>query len=131
MTNSKNLYLLIHNNYGHQPWQSSNLQREDPTFKVTWPFDHVVMWQIQKIYICSSTIPMATKLGKVVTCGGGTHLQSHVTFWLRGHVINSKNLYLHFCNTCGHRTWQGGNLPSKDPPYVVRWPVDQVVTWQL
>ena len=37
---------------------------------------------------------------------GGPHLQSYVTFWLRGHVKNSKNLYLHFCNTYGHQTWQ-------------------------
>ena len=54
---------------------------------------------------------MAIKLDRVVTFGGGHHLQSHVTFWLRGHVTNSKNLYLHFHNTYGHQTCHGGNLP--------------------
>ena len=45
----------------------------------------------------------------------GTNLQSHVTFWLRGHVANEKNLYLHFHNTCAYQTWQAGNLPSEYP----------------
>ena len=44
----------------------------DPTFKVIWPFDNVVTWKIQKTYICSSAIPMATKLGRVRTCSWGT-----------------------------------------------------------
>ena len=91
----------------------------------------MVTWQIQKPYICSSTIPMATKLGWVVTWVGQPHHQSHVIFWLRGHVTNSKNLYLHFRNTYRHQTWQSGNLPSEDPTYLVRWPFDKVVTWKI
>ena len=115
----------------HQTWQSSNLQSGDPTFKVIWLFDYVVTWQIQKPYICSSAIPMATKLGWVVTWVGGPHRQSLVIFWLHGHVTNSENLYLHFRNTYHHQTWQGGNLPSEDPTYLVRWPFDKVVTWKI
>ena len=79
VTNSKNLYLLFRNTYGHQTWQSSNLQWANTTFKVTWPFYYVITWQIQKTYICSSTIPMATKL-----------LQNHVNFWWRGHMTLEK-----------------------------------------
>ena len=94
VTNSKNLYLLFRNTYGHQTWQSSNLQWANTTFKVTWPFYYVITWQIQKTYICSSTIPMATKL-----------LQNHVNFWWRGHMTIGKNLYLHLQNTYGHQTY--------------------------
>ena len=57
---------------------------------------------------------------------GGPNLQSQASFWLRGHVTNSKNLYLHFSNTYGHQTWQGVNLPLEDPTYLVRWPFNQV-----
>ena len=48
---------------------------------------------------------------------GKPHLQSHVTFLLHGHVINGKNLHLHFhnINTNGHQTWQSGNLWSENP----------------
>ena len=38
--------LLFHNTYSHQTWQSSNLRLGDPTFKVIWPFDYVVTWQM-------------------------------------------------------------------------------------
>ena len=127
----KNLYLHFHNNYGHQTWQSSCLRLGDPNCKVTWSFNNLVTWQIKKTYICSSIIPMITKFGRLVTCSGGPHLQFNVTFWLRGHVTNSKNLYLQFHNTYGNQTWQGGSLPSEDLTYVVRWPFDQVITWQF
>ena len=127
----KALYLPSHNTYGHQTWQNSDLHWGEPTFKAMLAFDYVVLWQIEKTYICSSAIPMVNKLVKVVTCVGVPQLQSHVSFWLRGHVTNSNNLHLHFCNTYGHQTWQSGNLPSKNPTYIVRWPFEQVVTWHL
>ena len=62
------LYLPFHNTYDHQTWQSSYLRWENPTFKITWPFDYMVTWQMKKTYIFTSTISMATKLGRVVTC---------------------------------------------------------------
>ena len=93
-------------------WESSNLRWGDPILTVTWPCDYVVTWQIQKTYICTFAIRTTTKLGRVVTCSGGPNLQSLVTFWSHGYVTNSKKLYLHFCNTYGHQTWQGGNLAS-------------------
>ena len=42
----KNIYLNFHDTYGHQTWQSGNLWSEDLTHYVTWPFDHMVPWQI-------------------------------------------------------------------------------------
>ena len=58
-----------------------------------------------KPYICTSTIPMVTKLGRVA----GPQPQSHVTFQLKGHMTNEKSLYLHFHNIYGHQTWESGN----------------------
>ena len=42
----KNFYLYLHNTYNHQTWQNGNLQSKDPTHEVTWPFNHVVTWQM-------------------------------------------------------------------------------------
>ena len=112
-------------------WQSSNLQWGNPTFKVTWPFDKVVTWYIQKTYICSSAIPMATKFGTLVPCSGGnppSKSRDLLITWSRDKL---KHLYLHFHNTYGHQTWQGGNLPLEDPTYLVRWSFDNVATWQI
>ena len=117
--------------HGHETWQGGNLQLEDTTYLVRWHFDNVVTWQIQKIYIRSSAIPMATKLGMEVTCGEGTPPSKTCEPVISGHVTNSKNLYLHFCNTYGHQIWQDGNLPSEDPTYLVRWNFDNVVTRQI
>ena len=64
VTNSKNVYLLFQNTYGHQTCQNSNSKLEEPTFKVMWCFDYVVTWKTQQNYICSSRIPIATKLAR-------------------------------------------------------------------
>ena len=88
----KALYLHFCNTYGNQTWIISNWWWENPTFKVMWLFYYMVTWQMEKTYICTSTIsiPMAIKLGKVVTYGQKTHTPSHVTFCSRGHVANVK-----------------------------------------
>ena len=64
VTHEKNFYLHFHNTYGHQTWQTGNLRWGNPTFKVTSPFDYVVTWHMKKNYICTSAIPMFTKLGR-------------------------------------------------------------------
>ena len=46
MTHSKNLYLLFRDTYDHQIWQTSTLQWEELTFKVTWP---VETWSRDKL----------------------------------------------------------------------------------
>ena len=70
---------------------------------------------------------MATKLRRVVTCSGGTLLQYHVTFWLHGHLTNEKNLYLHFNNIYGLKTWQSGKLRWGNPTFkVILWLWGQV-----
>ena len=127
-TKLKALYLPFHNTYGHQTWQSSNLRWGDPAFQVTFlTFDYVVMWQIQKPFICTFTIPMAIKLGKVVIyCFVRPYMPRSVTFWSCGQVTNSKNLYLHFRNTYGYQTWKRSNLRLGTPPSKSR---DLLITW--
>ena len=68
-----------------------------------------------KPYNYTSAVLTTTKLGRVVTFGGGLNLQSHMNFWLRGHVRNEKDLYLHLPNTYDHQTWQSGNLYWGNP----------------
>ena len=155
----KILYLHFRDFYDHQTWQSSNLRWTDPSFKAMWPFDHVITWQTKKIisefpqyilapnlaecklmvrrpyklsymtfwshchvtdikpYNYTSAVLTTTKLGRVVTFGGGLNLQSHMNFWLRGHVRNEKDLYLHLPNTYDHQTWQSGNLYWGNPTW--------------
>ena len=117
LANSKNLYLHFCNTCGHQTWNGGNLSIGRPHIcsQVTfWSSSHVT---IVKPYIWSSAISMVTKLGRVITFGWGPDLQSHMTFWLHGHVANEKNLYLHPCSTYCHQTWQSGNLWLKDPTH--------------
>ena len=47
---------------------------ETPTLKVTWPFDHVTIWEI---YISTFTRLLTTKLGRVVTLGRRFFKRSH------------------------------------------------------
>ena len=96
-----------------------------------WPFDYVVTWQIQKNDICSSRIPMATKLGRIVTCGWRNPPSKSCDFLIMWSRDKCKNLYLHFCNTYGHQTWQSSRLQWGHPTFKVMWPFDYVVTWQI
>ena len=119
------------NTYDHQTWQAGNLRWGNPTFKVTSPFDYVVTCHMKKNYICTSAIPMFTRLGRVVTCRAGPQIQSQVIFLLWGHVTHEKNFYLHFHNTYGHQTWQTGNLRWGNPTFKVTSPFDYVVTCHM
>ena len=74
----------------------------------------------EKPNIYPSAIPMATKFDRLGTCIGGTSPSKSRDLLITWTVEKLKNLYLHFRNTYGHQTWQGGNLPSEDPTYLVR-----------
>ena len=96
----KTVYLHFCNIYGHQTWQSSNLRWADPIFKFTWIFDYVATWQMKKTYIYTSTMPIATKLGRVVAYIGGTSSNT------------SRNLLI----SCSREKWK--NLILAFPPYL-------------
>ena len=126
----KTLYLHFINIYGQQIWQSGNLRWRDPAFKVMWPFDYMVTWQMKKTYIWTSTIPMATKLGWVVTFGQKTsHTKLHdlLITWSRDKY---KTLCLHFCSTYDHKTGQSGILWWRDHNFKVTRLFDYLVTWK-
>ena len=39
----KSLYIHYYSAYGYQTWQDGNLPWWAPAYKVTWPFDHMVL----------------------------------------------------------------------------------------
>ena len=85
----------------------------------------------EKTDICSSTVSMATKPGRVVTYDRKTpptKLRDLLITWSRG---KCKTLHLHFNNTYDHQTWQSDNLWWWDPNFKVTWPFDYVDTWQM
>ena len=106
----KILYLHFRNTYGHQTWQSDNLPWGDPNFKIRWPFDYGVTWHMKKTYICTSTIPMATKFGRVVAYVWKTLTIKFCDLLITWLLDKCKTLYLHFCNTYDHQTWLSDNL---------------------
>ena len=66
----KPLYLYYQSAYGRQSWQDGNLTWQAPTYKVTWPFDHMVLQghETNKNHFMFTTIvPLATKLGTMIT----------------------------------------------------------------
>ena len=64
----KALYLHYYIAYCHQTWQGGDLAWGAPTDKVTWPFDHVVLWDYVAIlkHISATRVPVATKLSRMV-----------------------------------------------------------------
>ena len=66
----KTLYLHYHNTFRHQNCRGGVLKWVAPTHNVTWPFHHMVLrdnvtnW---KHYIFTTRVPMAIKLGRMVT----------------------------------------------------------------
>ena len=77
----KTLYLYYHNGYGHLVWQGGDLPWETPICKMTQTFDHLVLrdhltnWNH---YISSNTMPMISKLCRVVTYHEGlAPIKSH------------------------------------------------------
>ena len=66
----KTFYLHYQSACSHQTWQDFNLLWWATAHKVTWHFDHVVLedqltnWNH---YVSPTKVPMATKLGRIVT----------------------------------------------------------------
>ena len=58
----KPLYLHYQSALDYQTCQDGNLPSSACVYKITWPFDQVVL----NCYISTTTEPMATKLGRMV-----------------------------------------------------------------
>ena len=66
----KPLYLFYQSAYGLQSWQDGNLTWQAPTYKFTWPFDHMVLQGHEtnkNHFMFTSIVPLATKLGTMIT----------------------------------------------------------------
>ena len=130
----KTLYLHFKNIFGHQTWQSSNLQiSNSPQLQgyvnfwlrghVTnekkiisklpqylWPPSYMIFLSHGHVtdikpYICTSAVLMITKLGRVVICGVGTQPSNSRDLMITRSRKKWKKTFLHLHSTYGHRTW--------------------------
>ena len=49
--------------------------------------------------------------------------------FLRGHVTNLEQLYLHYHYAYGHKTYQGGDIRQRAPIHKFTWSLNEVVMW--
>ena len=59
----KTFYFYYHSTYGQKIWQGGDIQYGASTYKVTWSFNHEVLWG----HISTCTTPMVTKHGKALS----------------------------------------------------------------
>ena len=111
-------YLHYHSTYDHQTWQGVSYLDELLSIK---SYDTLIMWSFAitwqtKIIISppTTTVPMATKLGKMaVYLNGLLPIKSYdpLIMWSCEITWPSKALCLHYDSAYGHQTWQAGDLP--------------------
>ena len=109
--------LLVQNlgAYSHQPWQDGDLPWAAPAHKVNWPFGQGVFQDREmnlKHYISTFTIPMATKIGRLVTYN---------------EELSFKELPYPLMTRLCDFTWQTKIIISPLPQYL--WPLN--VGWWL
>ena len=133
---TKDLYLQYHNGYGHQIWYGDDLPWGAPICVLTWPFNYGVLLDHvtnSKHYISTTTISLATKLGKVViyheellliklldpsiTCL--YKVTWHVKYFISPFALDMKN---------GHETWQFGYSPWQASTHKFTLPFKLVCT---
>ena len=82
-------------------------------------------------YISTTTTPIATKLGRVVTYVKGIlPKKSHcswVTYFCE--ITWQFKTYLHYHNAYSHQTWQGGSQLGGTPTHNVTWFFNYVAFW--
>ena len=80
--------------------------------------------------LAHSTEPMATKLGRIVAYLKGLLPKITQPFGLVVFARSRdklKPLYLHYYSAYDHQTWQGCDLPSGTPIFIVTWHFNYVV----
>ena len=131
----KTLYLHYHNVYGHQTWQGGDLPWGALTHKATWPLgnnvvlqNHVMNW---KQNISTARVPMATKLGRMVTyLGGIVSIKSRVSqvTWSCGIMwLTNENYYI--STTTMPRVTKFGRMVTYLALLSPVKPHDPLVTW--
>ena len=98
VTWQKPLYLHCQSIYGYQTWQDDKLLWWSNVYKGTRHLDHVALWDISNKCISNTSMPMATKLGRMVTylkqlpC---IKLLENLVLWFC-QVTWQKKTYLHY-----------------------------------
>ena len=128
------LYLQYHSAFDHQNWWDGDITWGAPNHKVIRHFDHRVLLDHManwNYYICNITVPMATKLGRVMKYVEGLltikscNALINMIFW--GLCNKQKPLHLYYQRVHCHQTWQDGNLPWRTRTHNVTWLFDYVV----
>ena len=133
-------YHLCHDAYGHQTWQGGGLPWRAPTHKIAC--GHVLRDNMTnlKLYISTTTMPVATERGRKATyLEGLLPIKSH-DLWSRGLFKGSlekvKALYLQYHKSSFHQTCPSGGLQWEAPTYKVTWPFyyavlrDNMTNWK-
>ena len=70
----KPLSLQYHDAYGHQTWKGCDLPCWDPTYKVTWLFDYVILWyHVPQFHMERKLVRMVTYLKRLVPIKSHNH----------------------------------------------------------
>ena len=109
------LYLNFSKAYGYQNWQDGVFSWEAVIYKMTWLFDHMVIWghvTNKKRYISTSIKPVATRLywkayGKYLPT---TKLHVLSITGSREAIWHEKTLYFHISGAYAYQTWQDDDL---------------------
>lgn len=90
----------------------------------------IINWVFKRAckHISVTTMPMATRLGRVVTYHGwlppiklhGPLIRWSVTNW---------NHCPHYCNAFGHQAWQGGDIQWGFATHKITWSFNHVTYW--
>ena len=80
------LYLRCQTAHSHQTWQDGNLPWSAPTHKVSWLFDCVILRDHATNYknILTATVPLTTKLGRMLKYLEEFLTMNHLTLWSCG-----------------------------------------------
>ena len=111
------LYLDFSKVYGYQNWQDGVFSWEAVIYKMTWLFDHMVIWRHvtnKKRYISTSIKPVATRLYWKVAYGKylpttKLHVLS-ITGSREAIWQMKKTLYFHISGACVYQTCQDDGL---------------------
>ena len=131
----KPLYLHYPIAYGHRTWLDGNLSWMAPNLKITKHSVHVVLQchvTDKNHYISSTTVPMATKLDRMVTYFERllTIKSFYVLITWSCKVTWQKNiLYIFYKSAYGKQTWQNLDFVWWAPTYNNTWTFDHAALW--
>ena len=118
----KILKLHYLNTYDHKTWQDGDLRYAASTHKVTWPYNHVVLWDLVQTKNIISLIPQCLWLSNFTGWGYTTRSvlpSSQEALWSRDLARSREILYLL------HHLLPQGPIPLN----LARWGLLWVFVW--